>query len=92
MGNAFAGLDLQSLLGVVLDGQLLSYINTSGLASLAAHAKRIQLQVCRVSEPVRRVFDIVGLMPMLNVHATMPVALEQLELDFIASKSTNTDS
>ena len=81
MGNSFAGLDPTSLLGVVMDCHSLAYINTSGLANLAAHAKRIHLQLFRVSEPVRRVFEIVGLLHLINIHPTMQLALEQLSYD-----------
>jgi anti-anti-sigma regulatory factor len=79
MGNFFAGLDITQLFGVVMDCHLLTYINTSGLASLAAHAGRTHLQLFRVSEPVRRVFEIVGLIHMLKIHTSLPEALQQLQ-------------
>ena len=78
MGNAFAGLDPNLLLGVVMDCNPLTYINTSGLASIAAHAKRVQLRLFRVSEPVRRVFQIVGLVQMLRIFPDLRSALEDL--------------
>jgi len=78
MGDAFAGLDPALLLGVVMDCHPLTYINTSGLASIAAHAKRIQLRLFRVSEPVRRVFQIVGLVQLLRIHADLRSALDDL--------------
>lgn len=78
MGNAFAGLDPQLLLGVVMDCNPLTYINTSGLASIAAHAKRIQLRLFRVSEPVRRVFQIVGLEQLLRIFPDLRSALDDL--------------
>jgi anti-anti-sigma factor len=64
-----------------MDCHNLAYINTSGLANLAAHAKRIHLQLFRVSESVRRVFEIVGLLHLLKIHPTMQLALEQLSHD-----------
>lgn len=78
MGNAFAGLDPNLLLGVVMDCNPLTYINTSGLASIAAHAKRIQLRLFRVSEPVRRVFQIVGLVQLLRIFPDLRMALDDL--------------
>lgn len=78
MGNAFAGLDPNVLLGVVMDCNPLTYINTSGLASIAAHAKRIQLRLFRVSEPVRRVFQIVGLEQLLRIFPDLRSALDDL--------------
>jgi anti-anti-sigma regulatory factor len=78
MGNAFAGLDPSLLLGVVMDCNPLTYINTSGLASIAAHAKRIHLRLFRVSEPVRRVFQIVGLVQLLRIFPDLRSALEDL--------------
>jgi anti-anti-sigma regulatory factor len=78
MGNAFAGLDPNLLLGVVMDCNPLTYINTSGLASIAAHAKRIQLRLFRVSDPVRRVFQIVGLVQLLRIFPDLRSALEDL--------------
>jgi anti-anti-sigma regulatory factor len=78
MGNAFAGLDPKTLHGVVMDCHPLVYINTAGLASIAAHAKRLHLRLFRVSDPVRRVFEIVGLMQLLHVHSTLQSALDHL--------------
>jgi len=78
MGNAFAGLDPNLLLGVVMDCNPLTYINTSGLASIAAHAKRIQLRLFRVSDPVRRVFQIVGLVQLLRIFPDLRSALDDL--------------
>jgi anti-anti-sigma regulatory factor len=78
MGNAFAGLDPALLLGVVMDCNPLTYINTSGLASIAAHARRIQLRLFRVSDPVRRVFQIVGLVQMLRIFPDLTSALDDL--------------
>ncbi len=78
MGDAFAGLDPNLLLGVVMDCNPLTYINTSGLASIAAHAKRIQLRLFRVSDPVRRVFQIVGLVQMLRIFPDLRTALDDL--------------
>ncbi len=80
MGNAFAGLDPSLLLGVVMDCHPLTYINTSGLASIAAHAKRIQLRLFRISEPVNRVLQIVGLVQMLRIFPDLRSALEDLSL------------
>jgi anti-anti-sigma regulatory factor len=78
MGNAFAGLDPNLLLGVVMDCHPLTYINTSGLASIAAHAKRIQLRLFRISDPVRRVLEIVGLHQMLKIFPDLKSALNDL--------------
>ena len=78
MGNAFTGLDPTLLLGVVMDCHPLTYINTSGLASIAAHAKRIHLRLFRVSEPVRRVFQIVGLVQLLRIFPDLRSALQDL--------------
>lgn len=81
MGDAFAGLDPTQLLGVVMDCNPLAYINTSGLASIAAHAKRIRLRLFRVSESVRRVFQIVGLTEMLRIFPDLRSALDDLALN-----------
>jgi anti-anti-sigma regulatory factor len=87
MGNAFAGLDPNLLLGVVMDCNPLTYINTSGLASIAAHAKRIHLRLFRVSEPVRRVFQIVGLEKMLRIHPDLRLALDDLKTAMVPTPS-----
>lgn len=79
MGDAFAGLDPNQLLGVVMDCNPLAYINTTGLASIAAHAKRIQLRLFRVSDPVRRVFEIVGLAQLLRIFPDLRSALDDLD-------------
>jgi anti-anti-sigma regulatory factor len=84
MGNLFTGLDVTNLFGVVMDCHTLTYINTSGLASLAAHARRTRLQLFRVSEPVRRVFEIVGLIHLLKIHASLADALAGLEKSYRA--------
>lgn len=78
MGDAFAGLDPTVLLGVVMDCNPLTYINTSGLASIAAHAERIHLRLFRVSDAVRRVFQIVGLVQLLRIFPDLRSALEDL--------------
>lgn len=78
MGNAFAGLDPSLLLGVVMDCYPLTYINSSGLASIAAHAKRIHLRLFRISEPIRRVLEIVGLFQMLKIFPDLKSALSDL--------------
>jgi anti-anti-sigma regulatory factor len=78
MGDAFAGLNPASLLGVVMDCHPLSYINTAGLASIAAHAKRIRLRLFRVSQPVSRVFEIVGLVQLLRIFPSLQTALDDL--------------
>lgn len=79
MGDAFAGLDPNQLLGVVMDCNPLAYINTTGLASIAAHARRIRLRLFRVPEPVRRVFEIVGLAQLLRIFPDLRSALDDLE-------------
>ncbi len=89
MGNAFAGLDPNLLLGVVMDCNPLTYINTSGLASIAAHAKRIQLRLFRVSEPVRRVFQIVGLVQMLRIFPDLRTALDDLNNSAVPVPATS---
>jgi anti-anti-sigma regulatory factor len=78
MGNAFAGIDPKTLYAVLLDCHALTYINTAGLASIAAHAKRLHLRLFRISDPVRKVFEIVGLLQMLRVHTSLQAALEDL--------------
>jgi anti-anti-sigma regulatory factor len=76
MGNAFAGIDPKTLYAVLMDCHALTYINTAGLASIAAHAKRLHLRLFRISEPVRKVFEIVGLLQMLRVHTSLQAALD----------------
>jgi anti-anti-sigma regulatory factor len=61
-----------------MDCHPLTYINTSGLASIAAHAKRIQLRLFRISDPVRRVLEIVGLHQMLKIFPDLKSALNDL--------------
>jgi anti-anti-sigma factor len=78
MGNTFAGIDPKTLNAVLMDCHALTYINTAGLASIAAHAKRLHLRLFRISEPVRKVFEIVGLLQMLRVHGTLQSALDSL--------------
>ena len=90
MGNAFAGLDPNLLLGVVMDCNPLAYINTSGLASIAAHAKRIRLRLFRVSESVRRVFQIVGLIEMLRIFPDLRSALDDLTVHSPANPASST--
>jgi anti-anti-sigma regulatory factor len=90
MGNAFSGLDPNLLLGVVMDCSPLAYINTSGLASIAAHAKRIRLRLFRVSESVRRVFQIVGLTEMLRILPDLRSALDDLATHAPATPASST--
>jgi anti-anti-sigma factor len=87
MGNAFAGLDPKTLYGVVMDCHPLSYINTAGLASIAAHAKRVRLRLFRISDPVRKVFEIVGLLQLLRIHPTLQAALNDLVSESAAARS-----
>lgn len=90
MGDAFAGLDPTTLHGVVMDCYAMAYINTSGLASIAGHAKRLRLRLFRVSEPVRRVFEIVGLTQLLRILPTLQTALEDLNAEHQAAKNVAT--
>ncbi len=87
MGDAFAGLDPTTLHGVVMDCHAMTYINTAGLASIAGHAKRLHLRLFRVSEPVRRVFEIVGLTQLLRIMPTLQAALDDLDSDHKSAKT-----
>jgi anti-anti-sigma regulatory factor len=86
MGNAFAGIDTTTLYCVLMDCYQLSYINTAGLASIAGHTKRLRLRLFRLSDPLRKVLEIVGLMRVLNVHPTLSSALA----DLIAEQTART--
>jgi anti-anti-sigma regulatory factor len=85
MGNAFAGIDPKTLHAVLMDCHPLTYINTAGLASIAAHAQRLHLRLFRISEPVRKVFEIVGLLQMLRVQPSLQSALD----DLVAERATD---
>jgi anti-anti-sigma regulatory factor len=87
MGDAFAGLDPGTLHGVVMDCHAMTYINTAGLASIAGHAKRLHLRLFRVSEPVRRVFEIVGLTTLLRILPTLQAALGDLDAGHHAARN-----
>jgi anti-anti-sigma regulatory factor len=78
MGDVLAGLDAESLFGVVFDAHRLAYLNTMAIASLTAHADRLHLQICRCSEGVRKVFDLVGIAAILGIHDDLPRALAGL--------------
>ncbi|MBA3939380.1 MAG: STAS domain-containing protein [Planctomycetes bacterium] len=78
LGEAFDGLDPAKLHGLVLDCANMQYINSTGLAALAAHSDRLRIHLFRIGEPLRKVFDLVGLTHLMQFHDSMQLALEAL--------------
>jgi len=81
LGDTLAGLAPGDIHGVVMDCTHLAYINTTGMASLAGHAKRLRLYLHSLPASVQTVFDIVGLNGLLHVHADRSAALRALVAD-----------
>jgi len=64
--------------GVVLDCAGLKFIASDGLSALAANAKRLELQLFRVPEPILKLLTIVGLHKHLAIHPDLAGALNGL--------------
>ena len=67
LGEILAGLDAEKMDAVLFNCADLTYMNTVGLTSLAAHVKRLRLHLFQVPEPVMKVFEIVGLSRYLTI-------------------------
>ncbi len=78
LGDVLRGLDASQLFGVVFDCQRLTYLNTMALASLAGNAERLHLHACRLSDPIRKVFEMVGINNVIGLHADLQNALAAL--------------
>ncbi len=75
LGDWLAGLDCLRVDAVLFNCAELTYINTVGLTSLAAHVKRLHLHLFQVPEQVMKVFDIVGLSRYLTILPGLEEAL-----------------
>ena len=78
LDQILTGLDEGSVLGVLMDGIHLSYINSSGLAALASHAPRLNLRLFRVSEAIFKVLEITSLTKVVPTYADLTSALSAL--------------
>ena len=75
LGEALAALAPEAVLGLILDCDALTYINTVGLTGIAAHLKRLSIHLVAVPTGIARVFDIVGMTRFLDIHETLEQAL-----------------
>ena len=64
--------------GVLMDCATLHYMNSQGLAGLAAHASRLRLRLFRVSEPIAKILGVVGLDRIIRCAPTLQAALDDL--------------
>jgi anti-anti-sigma factor len=71
------GLD-QTVLGVLVDGIHLTYINSLGLAAFAHHASRLNLRMFRVSDPIAKVIEVTGLTRLIPLYPDLASALGEL--------------
>ncbi len=78
LGESLKGLDAKSLIGVVFDCHALTYLNSTALAAFAGHAERLNLHLFRVSEPVKKVFELVGITNLVPIHPDLQSALVDL--------------
>lgn len=78
LDQILAGLDDGSVLGVLMDGIHLTYINSSGLAALASHAPRLNLRFFRVSEAIQKVLEITSLTRVVPTYSDLTSALSAL--------------
>lgn len=78
LGDALAGLDGATTLGVLVDCIHLSYINSTGLAAFAAHAGRLNMRLFRITDPIAKVFEITGLTRAVPAYQDLPSALAAL--------------
>ena len=65
-------------LGVIIDCATLGYMNSQGLAGLAAHAARLRLRLFRVPDPIAKVLSVVGLDRIIRCSPTLQAAIEDL--------------
>jgi len=68
---------------MVLDFTDLAYVSSAGLRVLLVGAKRMKagngkLVLCNLSDPVRKVFQLSGFLPILTVVADRPAAMDIL--------------
>jgi anti-anti-sigma regulatory factor len=75
LGEVLAGLDPSTVHAVLFSCAELTYINTIGLTSIAAHVKRLRLHLFQVPETVFKVFEIVGLSRYLTLLPGLEEAL-----------------
>jgi anti-anti-sigma factor len=78
IGKAFSNLEPETLYGVVIDCGELIYINSSGLASIASHLKRLRLRLFNVSPTIYNIFELVGLSHILPIHPDLATCLNGL--------------
>jgi len=84
LDQILTGLDDGSVLGVLMDGIHLTYINSSGLAALAAHSQRLNLRFFRVSEAIQKVLEITSLTRVVPTYADLTSALAALVRSAVA--------
>jgi anti-anti-sigma regulatory factor len=75
MGDILNGFDPKQIDAVVFSCAELTYINTVGLTSIAAHVKRLRIHLYQVPEPVLKVFEIVGLSRYITIMPGLEEAL-----------------
>jgi anti-anti-sigma regulatory factor len=75
LGEILLGLENTTVYGVLFGCADMAYINTVGLTSLAAHVRRLKVVLYQVPEPVKKVFEIVGLTRFLTIMPGLEEAL-----------------
>ena len=88
MGDVLNGLDADNIFGLVFDCNQLTYLNSMALASIAGHAERLHIHCCRLSDPVRKVFELVSLHLVVGVHKDLQTALAALVQEYRAKPQT----
>ncbi len=84
LARAFAGLERSDLTGVAVDLSELTFIDSSGISTLATAAQRarargVWMVVAVPAGDVRRVFDIVRFGDFVQLEDSLPAALLRLE-------------
>jgi anti-anti-sigma factor len=76
LGHMLDALDEKQVYAVIIDCTHLAHINSVGLTSIAAQVKRLRLHLFHVQPSVKRVIDVVGLSPLIDIHTDITAALK----------------
>lgn len=76
--ESFKGISTKHVHGVLMDCAPLTFIDSSAMSALASCTKLHNLQLFRVSEPIMKIFTIVGLHKVLPIHNEITGAMDAL--------------
>lgn len=88
LGQLLGGLNENEVYAVIIDCTHLAHINSVGLTSIAAHVKRLRLHLYQVKDSVRKVIEVVGLAPLIHIHADLKSALAGAAAEVAKRKNT----